>query len=315
MAPIPDPGPEPQPAPVIPDPDPNPAPAPVIPDPDPNPAPAPVIPDPDPNPEPAPIIPAPAPAGPEEPAPSPRMGAGPDAVPVGPEFDSVGPDPDPDADRKVETVGLDPEQRRALEAVVLVATEPVPPSVLAQLLELPVVDIERAADALARQYEREERGYQLARVAGGYRFQSHPEAAPYVERFVLDGQSTRLSAAALETLAIIAYKQPISRAQVAAVRGVDPDAVMRTLAQRGYIEAVGRDLGPGGAVLWGTTTQFLEKLGLDSLAELPSIAGFVPAPDVVEALELGLRAPQLAAPAASNGNGNGHSNGHGHGGG
>ena len=129
----------------------------------------------------------------------------------------------------------------------------------------------------------------LVRVAGGYRFQSHPDLAPYVERFVLEGQPARLSAAALETLAIVAYKQPVSRAQVAAIRGVNADAVMRTLQQRGYIEEVGRDPGPGQAVLYGTTGSSSSKLGLDSLADLPPLAGFVPGAEVVEALEQGLR--------------------------
>ena len=142
---------------------------------------------------------------------------------------------------------------------------------------------QRLADA----YDEAGHGFQLVRVAGGYRFQSHPDLAPYVERFVLEGQSARLSAAALETLAIVAYKQPISRAQVAAIRGVDPDGVLRTLQSRGYIDQVGRDPGPGQAVLWGTTPLFLERLGLDSLADLPPIADFVPGADVVEALEPG----------------------------
>jgi segregation and condensation protein B len=113
--------------------------------------------------------------------------------------------------------------------------------------------------------------------------------AQYVERFVLDGQRARLSSAALETLAIIAYKQPISRLQVASIRGVDPDAVMRTLHSRGYIAPVGRDSGPGQAVMWGTTPLFLEKLGLASLDDLPSVASFVPDASLVEALEKTLR--------------------------
>ena len=129
----------------------------------------------------------------------------------------------------------------------------------------------------------------LVKVAGGYRFQSHPDLAAYVERFVLEGQSARLSAAALETLAIVAYKQPISRAQVAPIRGVNVDGVMRTLEQRGYIAEVARDPGPGQAVLFGTTPLFLERLGLDSLDDLPPLAEFVPGADVVEALEAGLR--------------------------
>jgi segregation and condensation protein B len=113
--------------------------------------------------------------------------------------------------------------------------------------------------------------------------------APYVERFILDGQRARLSGAALETLAIIAYKQPISRLQIASIRGVDPDAVMRTLHGRGYIAPIGRDDGPGQAVLWGTTDLFLEKLGIADIAALPPIASFVPDASIVEALEKTLR--------------------------
>jgi segregation and condensation protein B len=133
------------------------------------------------------------------------------------------------------------------------------------------------------------------RVAGGYRFQSHPELAAYVERFVLEGQSARMSAAALETLAIVAYKQPVSRAQVAAIRGVNVDGVVRTLQQRGFIEEVARDPGPGQAVLYGTTRLFLERLGLDSVDELPPLAQFVPGAEVVEALEVGLLPDDLDA--------------------
>jgi segregation and condensation protein B len=183
----------------------------------------------------------------------------------------------------------DGQYRRAIEAVVLVAHDPVPPELLAQLLECPVMDVERWCEELAATYDRDDRGFELARVAGGYRFQTHPDLAAYVERFVLHDQRVRLSGAALETLAIVAYKQPISRAQVAAIRGVDPDGVLRTLQGRGYIDVVGRDGGPGQALLYGTTPAFLEKLGLDSLDDLPAIAGFVPGADVVEALEVGLR--------------------------
>ena len=149
-------------------------------------------------------------------------------------------------------------------------------------------DVEALCAQMAAIYEAEDRGFVLARVAGGYRFQSHPDLAPYVERFVLDGQSSRLSAAALETLAIVAYKQPVSRGQVGAIRGVNVDAVVRTLQHRGYIAEVGKDPGPGQAVLYGTTPLFLEKLGLDSLADLPSLGEFVPSGEVVEALERGL---------------------------
>lgn len=181
------------------------------------------------------------------------------------------------------------EARRAIEAVVLVCEEPIAPHLLAQLLELSPVVVEKLCHELATEYEAEGRGFQLVRVAGGWRYQTHPDQVPYVERFVLEGQTAKLSAAALETLAIVAYKQPVSRAQVAAIRGVSVDGVMRTLAQRGYIAEVGRDPGPGQAVLFGTTRVFLAQLGLDSLDDLPALGDFVPDAGVVEQLEQGLR--------------------------
>jgi segregation and condensation protein B len=182
----------------------------------------------------------------------------------------------------------DVESKRAIEAVVLAATEPVEPGLLAQLVELPLTHVEALCEDLAREYESAGRGFVLARVAGGYRYQTHPDCAPYVERFVLDARHARLSPAALETLAIVAYKQPISRGQVSAIRGVNVEATLHTLLQRGYVEEIGRDSGPGNAVLYGTTTTFLERLGLDSLADLPSLGDFVPDASVVEALERGL---------------------------
>jgi segregation and condensation protein B len=181
------------------------------------------------------------------------------------------------------------ETRRAIEAILMVAEEPVPPDLLAQLLEVPPGEVEAICTALAGEYDAEDRGFVLVRVAGGYRFQSHSDLAAYVERFVLEGQSARLSAAALETLAIVAYKQPVSRAQVAAIRGVNVDGVMRTLQQRGFIDEIARDPGPGLAVLYGTTRLFLERLGLDALDQLPALADFVPGADLVESLERGLR--------------------------
>ena len=181
------------------------------------------------------------------------------------------------------------EELRAVEALLMVGEEPVEPSLLAQLLEVTPARVEELCDELAASYEAEQRGFVLTRVAGGYRFQSHPEMARYVERFAVWGQSARLSAAALETLAVVAYKQPVSRAQVGAVRGVDVDGVIRTLQRRGYIDEVARDPGPGQAVLYGTTPLFLERLGLDTLADLPPLGDFVPGPEAVEALEDGLR--------------------------
>jgi segregation and condensation protein B len=188
------------------------------------------------------------------------------------------------------------EARRAIEALVLVAEEPLDPNLIAQLLELAPAIVEELCRQLAAEYEDEGRGFQLVRVAGGWRYRTHPDQAVYVERLVLEGQSSKLSNAALETLAIVAYKQPISRAQVAAIRGVSVDGVMRTLQQRGYIDEVGRDPGPGQAVLFGTTRSFLEQLGLDDLDELPALGDFVPGPAVVEQLEHGLRPDGSAAP-------------------
>jgi len=194
---------------------------------------------------------------------------------------------------------VNPEIPRALEAILLVADSPVETSLLAGIVELSEPEVEAVLAERAAAYAAEERGFQLVRVAGGWRYQTHPDLAPYVERFVLDGQSAKLSAAALETLAIVAYKQPISRAQIAAIRGVSVDGVVRTLEQRGYIGEVARDPGPGQAVLFGTTPSFLEKMGIDSLVQLPAIAEFVPGADVVEALEHGLRVDadtQVVAP-------------------
>jgi segregation and condensation protein B len=187
------------------------------------------------------------------------------------------------------------EARGAIEALVMVAEEPLDSQLIAQLIELSPTVVDEVCDALAAEYEAEGRGFQLVRVAGGWRYQTHPDQAPYVERFVLEGQATKLSAAALETLAIVAYKQPLSRAQVAAIRGVSVDGVMRTLQQRGYVAEVSRDPGPGQAILYGTTRLFLEQVGIDDLAQLPPLGDFVPTAAVVEQLEHGLRPDGSAA--------------------
>ncbi len=188
-----------------------------------------------------------------------------------------------------ELAPLGDEARRALEAVLMVADQPIEAALLGQLVERSPQQVEDLLAGLAASYEEDGRGFQLVRVAGGWRFQSHEDLSHYVERFVLSGQSARLSAAALETLAIVAYKQPISRGQVSAIRGVNVDGVMRTLQQRGYIAEVGKDPGPGQSSMFGTTSLFLEKLGLNDVAELPSLGDFIPDADVVELLEQGLR--------------------------
>jgi segregation and condensation protein B len=181
------------------------------------------------------------------------------------------------------------ECKRAIEAIVLVAHDPVPAELLAQLLEEPTTMVEQWCEELAASYRSAGHGFDMVNVAGGWRLQTATDLTPYVERFLLHDQRARLSGAALETLAIVAYKQPISRGQIASIRGVDPDGVLRTLHARGYIDEVGRDSGPGQAVLFGTTAAFLEKLGLASLDDLPAIAEFIPSAEVVEALEVGLR--------------------------
>lgn len=180
------------------------------------------------------------------------------------------------------------EMTAAIEAVLMAATDPTAPAELAQLLEISAARVEELCTQLSLEYARDGRGFVLVRVAGGYRYQTHPDQAAYVERFVLEGQSARLSGPSLETLAIVAYKQPISRAQLSAIRGVNVEATLKTLVQRGYVEEIGHEPTLGNPALFGTTRQFLEKLGVDSLADLPPLADFMPESHIVEALERGL---------------------------
>ncbi|MDP8961444.1 MAG: SMC-Scp complex subunit ScpB [Actinomycetota bacterium] len=175
-----------------------------------------------------------------------------------------------------------PTKRQALEAILFVVDEPVGVPMLSEVLEVSQVEIKAELAALACQLEEERRGFVLRNVAGGWRFYTPPEVAPYVERWVRGRRRGRLSRASLETLAVIAYKQPVSRAEVGEIRGVNADGAMRTLIARGLIGEVGRDDGPGQAVLYGTTDRFLEDLGINSLADLPPLTDFLPpgpAPD------------------------------------
>jgi segregation and condensation protein B len=162
--------------------------------------------------------------------------------------------------------------RRAIEAVLFVTDEPMPAGALAQALEVDRRTVETELDALAATYEERGAGIVLRNVAGGWRLSTHPDAAPAVERFVLSSRHARLTRAALETLSIIAYKQPVTRHQVSAIRGVDSDGVLRALVDRGLVSEVGREESPGRPSLFGTTPEFLERLGLDSLASLPPLA-------------------------------------------
>jgi segregation and condensation protein B len=173
--------------------------------------------------------------------------------------------------------------RGALEAVLMVVEEPVEEVALASALGLPVERVVELLTELVAEYDAHSRGFELRCVAGGWRIFSRSAYAPVVERFVLDGQTARLTQAALETLAIVAYRQPVSRARVGAVRGVNVDAVMRTLVTRGLVEEAGNDPETG-AVLYRTTSYFLQRIGLSSIDELPALAPYLPEADVLDEL-------------------------------
>jgi segregation and condensation protein B len=167
------------------------------------------------------------------------------------------------------------ELRAALEAILMVVDEPVADVTLAQVVERPRGEVREALLDLVAGYDREGRGFELREVAGGWRYYTRPEHAAVVERFVLDGQQARLTQAALETLAVVAYRQPVPRARIAAIRGVNVDGVVRTLVNRGLIEEAGTEP-DSQALLYRTTPLFLERIGLGSVEELPSLAPFLP---------------------------------------
>jgi segregation and condensation protein B len=176
--------------------------------------------------------------------------------------------------------------RGALEAVLMVVEEPVDELALAQALDLPPHRVAELLADLAREYDEQGRGFDLRPVAGGWRMFSRQEHAPVVERFVVGGQQARLTQAALETLAVVAYRQPVSRARVSAVRGVNVDGVMRTLLTRGLVEERGTDP-DSGALLYGTTSIFLERLGLTDLDQLPALAPYLPEADALDEIASG----------------------------
>ncbi|GAA3547123.1 segregation and condensation protein B [Aeromicrobium flavum] len=167
------------------------------------------------------------------------------------------------------------ELRPALEAVLMIADEPLEHLVLAQAVGHPPADVEQALRALADEYTEQGRGFELRELAGGWRFYSREDYADVVAAFVLEGQQAKLSQAALETLAVVAYRQPISRSRISAIRGVNVDGVVRTLVTRGLITELGHD-GESGAILYGTTNYFLERMGLGGLDELPELAPMLP---------------------------------------
>ncbi|SFF82161.1 SMC-Scp complex subunit ScpB [Blastococcus tunisiensis] len=216
-----------------------------------------------PEPPPLPPVPEPAaadPAPPQDPTPADvRVG---EPAPGGPVADQ------PEL--------LDPEELQGgLEALLFVMDDPVDEETLATALRCPVPQVRTGLAALAEDYDRRRSGLQLRRVGEAWRLYTREEHAPVVERYLVDGQRSRLTQAALETLAVIAYRQPVTRARVSAIRGVGVDGVMRTLLTRGLVHEVGSDPDSGGG-LYATTPLFLERLGLASLAELPELAPFLP---------------------------------------
>jgi segregation and condensation protein B len=246
--------------------------------------------------------PAPDPPEPDRAAgPEPAGGAGPEPAPGGraPEV-GVAPGPAPGGlgvhaggdpwppDEAFEDAELDDRGwvRRNLEAILLVADEPVPGGVLAEVVGARLSQVEELLVELAGEYARDGRGFVLRAIAGGWRLYTSPATVEAVEAFLRAGQQSRLTRAAQETLAVIAYRQPVTRFQVAAVRGVNVDGVFRTLLAHGLIQKVGSDDGPGQASLYGTTPAFLEQLGLNSLDQLPPIKDYLPeGVDLVELQE------------------------------
>jgi segregation and condensation protein B len=175
--------------------------------------------------------------------------------------------------------------RKVIEAILLLADDLIPARQIGEVLEKPRAHVEEALRNLAAEYERDDRGFVLREVAGGWRLYTNPDCHPWLERFVTSHSHGRLTGAALEVLAIVAYQGPISRAQIAELRGVDSDGVVRTLVARGLIEPGGKDSGPGSPILFFVTRDFLEKMGLRSLDDLPPLREFMPDAEEVEEME------------------------------
>ena len=186
----------------------------------------------------------------------------------------VADEPAPEEDGETLPIPL-AELKPALEAVLMVADQPLDHLTLATAVGYPAGEVQAALHGLAEEYAEQGRGFDLRNVAGGWRYYTREDMAPVVEKFVLEGQQARLTQAALETLAVVAYKQPVSRARVSAIRGVNVDGVMRTLVSRGLVEEAGHDAETT-ATLYRTTSYFLERIGVTSLEDLPELAPFLP---------------------------------------
>ncbi|MDX1691456.1 MAG: SMC-Scp complex subunit ScpB [Acidimicrobiia bacterium] len=187
----------------------------------------------------------------------------------------------------------------AIEAILFVAETPVPASEIAEVLEQPTAEVEAGLQELGVRLSETRSGLVLRETGGGWRLYTRPDLKPHLERFAASTSATRLSKAALETLAVVAYRQPVTRAQVSEIRGVDSDHALRTLERRGLVDVVDTAPGPGQASLFGTTDLFLEKLGLRGLDELPPLADHVPPSEVVDDLERPLRSEPTSSDSRS----------------
>jgi segregation and condensation protein B len=180
---------------------------------------------------------------------------------------------------------VQPSERKIVEAILLSADEPLPAALIGEVLERPRRDVEALLSELAGSYEAEDRGFVLREVAGGWRLYTASDCAPWLERFAMRHTHARLTGAALEVLAIVAYRQPISRVEISEVRGVESDGVVRTLQQRGLITETGIGAGPGSPVLFSVSDEFLERMGLRSVDGLPPLTEFMPDSEAVEDME------------------------------
>ena len=175
--------------------------------------------------------------------------------------------------------------RKVVEAILFLAEEPIPAAHVGEVLERRTSEVEALLEELAAEYAEQDRGFELRRVAAGWRLYTSEECAPWLERFVRERSFGRLTGPALEVLAIVAYRQPVSRSQIADIRGVDSDGVVKTLVQRGLLEESGKETGPGNPSLFSVTEDFLERLGLPSLDALPPLSSFMPDAEMVEEME------------------------------
>ena len=191
------------------------------------------------------------------------------------------------------------ETRAALEAILFVAEDPLLETELAEVLEVPRGEVAETLAELREELAAGNGGLVLREIGGGWRLYTVPETKPYLERFAASERATRLSNAALETLAVVAYKQPVSRGQVAEIRGVDSERALRTLQRHGLVVEIGHAPGPGQALLYGTTELMLERLGINSVADLPALADHVPPAAIVETLERPFR-PEASSNESTN---------------